>query len=435
MYLDSGDSYSAVLHLSHLNVYNNTAQGILIYSTDSAGSDPTTVTIAISSVTCINNVNPLTIYVPLRFIVHFGVTITIDNSIINNNAANDFEYTAPGLGVLRLFLVSSVISVTITNCQFYNNFNGAMGIQMAASASDCKLITTSSITLTNVTIYNTTTTNDSIYDNIATVSIVIVNTKAAYVVFTNVNFISNNYLRHGGEVLLIENNNCNFCGAADSTRGYITLTNCTFDDNTAFDHVVFMNSKTVYANIEICECKFIKNFGGENIVYIISLISNSQLVSSVTTLGNSRFSDNKGSGLHLVFTDFVFEGSVLFINGIASSGAAIYFEDVQSITSYTDDIRFINNSAVQTGGALYFNLATDNCNPFLNPFSDPSNVTFINNSANIAGNSIYFSIPKVCHVNINIDNKSSILYYPNKFNYSQPFYTKRPSSASGNFSM
>ena len=56
-------------------------------------------------------------------------------------------------------------------------------------------------------------------------------------------------------------------------------------------------------------------------------------------------------------------------------------------------------------------------------FEDSFDAYFVNNSANITGNSIYFSIPQDCPVITNTSDKSSVLYLPNKFNYSQPTRT------------
>ena len=151
--------------------------------------------------------------------------------------------------------------------------------------------------------------------------------------------------------------------------------------------------------------------------------SNSNNIFPEVRLDNSTFTNNKGTALYFTFTSFTFMDTIFFINNTANSGAAIYFEEVHNIWSeFSPDVWFINNSAVQSGGAVYFNLVADHCNVFSYPFD----ATFINNSANIAGNSIYFSIPKICHIITNISDKSSLLYVPNKFNYSQLLYTKSP---------
>ena len=101
---------------------------------------------------------------------------------------------------------------------------------------------------------------------------------------------------------------------------------------------------------------------------------------------------------------------------IETNSKPIYFEEIHSISSDNADVKFINNSAVQRGGALYFNLVTNYCNVFPKPFN--ASFSFINNSAKIAGNSIYFSIPQSCQTN-NRDIQS-LLNVTKTFKYSQP---------------
>ena len=426
LYVHSACTKSTVLQLSKLNVYDNTAHGIVIITSHSVSghnSDIASVHIDMSFVTFMNNVNPLSI-LTLSNAKELKIIININNSIINNNTAIDSGFLNPyatKLGVLRIALTSSVSSVTITNCHFYNNFNGAIGIHLAPPPSECGS-TDVSIMFTNVAICNTVTTNDSMYDNIASVSIVTVNIIIALTQFNNVSFISNNYSRHNGEVLLIENReNCE-----NSFLDVFTgLINSTFENNTAFDHVVLLNIDTdanddneaIY-NIELSNCNFNNNIGGESIVHIQGPTSNSDNANSVMMLNSSTFTKNKGSALYSTLATFIFMNIILFTNNTANSGAAIYFKEVHHISSENADVRFINNSAVQRGGALYFNLVTAYCNVFSIPF----NATFIDNSANIAGNSIYFSIPHLCHINTNTSDRSSLLYVPSKFNYSQLFY-------------
>ena len=68
----------------------------------------------------------------------------------------------------------------------------------------------------------------------------------------------------------------------------------------------------------------------------------------------------------------------------------MYFEEIHSVQSQDALVKFINNSSMLKGGALYFNIFADYCNVFPNPFS----ASFINNSTEITGYSIYFSIPQ-----------------------------------------
>ena len=167
-------------------------------------------------------------------------------------------------------------------------------------------------------------------------------------------------------------------------------------------------------------CIFNYNFGGKSIVYINVplLLSNVSML-----LHNSTFSNNKGTALHLIISEFKLEGKIMFVNNSATNGAAVYMEEVHSISFHDNAIvQFINNTAEQKGGAMYINLATDHCDVFKN-ISNTFSVSFIDNLAGIAGNSIYFSIPESCPVITDTKNKSSVLYYPNKFNYSESFYT------------
>ena len=177
-------------------------------------------------------------------------------------------------------------------------------------------------------------------------------------------------------------------------------------------------------NNAISKSIFHGNFGGESIVYIHMPINSPYAVRVRTVLDNSTFSNNEGASLYLLITRLLLSRNILFINNTANSGAAMYFEEVHSILSDGTDVWFINNTAVQRGGALYFNLVTDYCNVFKRPHKRPFSAFFINNSANIGGNSIYFSIPLGCHIVTNNNDPHSLLYVPLKFNYSQSIQYK-----------
>ena len=422
LYLFSGYTESALVQLSNINVHNNTANGIIISA--SSSNNPISLSIDISFATFTNNVNALSIITPFHA-KQLKVNINIHNSIIDGNTADDVKvfYThAKKLGVLRIALMSGITSVTIANCRFHNNLNGAVGIYLASSTDDCESRSTR-ITFTNVTIYNTTAIGDIRYVGVATVSIVTSNIIMATTKLTNVSFISNNYSRFNEKVLLIKNNE--ICDTK-LLIVYTGLTDCTFDNNTAYDYVVLLrinaNTNGDYGalyNIQISKCNFNDNFGGKSIVCVHGPITSSLLISSEMILENSTFMNNIGTALYCIIPRFIFSKTILFINNTGSSGAAIYFEEVHSISSdNAADVQFVNNSAVQRGGALYFNLVTDYCNVF----SDPFNASFFNNSANIAGNSIYFSIPHSCQIITNMSDKSSLLYIPKQFEYFQPFY-------------
>ena len=425
LYVFSGYTESAVVQLSNVFMYGHTALGISLNTFSS--DQPTLVCIDMLSVSFVNNVNPLSI-VTSPIASQQGVTINIRNSIVNGNIANDtiiYNEHVRKRGVLRIALTSSRTSVTITNCHFYNNFNGAVGIHIAPSVNEYQA-TNAVIRFTNVTVYNTTTMDDFRFANIASVSVVTINTVSVNTEFTNVSFISNTYSISNGAVLLVEN--YEVCGSY-VVEVLSILTDCMFENNTASDYVVLLRLTTNQNDecngfyvTQLSGCNFENNFGGDSIVHTIGSTSNAIHMSSLIRLRNSRFCNNQGTAIYSTNFNFEFLNTILFINNTANSGAAIHFEKARSISSgkLNADLHFVNNSVLQRGGALYFNLIKDNCNVFQNPF----NASFINNSANIAGNSIYFSVPHTCQVITNTNNESSLLYVPNKFNYSQSSQTK-----------
>ena len=309
-----------------------------------------------------------------------------------------------------------VSSIVISNSYFYNNSDNAVQIKIYNGTKCPK----ASIVFTNVTFYKTGTfldTGDVLY--IDTENIVL------FVMLKNVNFMSN-YLTHA---LLINNKQIIDCYQNVS----IQLANCTFNENVALDNVVAMNIKAddyVHVGIAIIElsgCNFYANSGGKSIVYVNVQFPN---ISGSVILENSTFHNNEGTALHLAIFEVFFKGNILFISNSANVGAALYLEEVISL-SFEDDseVQFINNFAELKGGAMYINLVDLDTGiyPYCDVFkstSNTSNISFTNNSAAIAGNSIYFNIPKSCQIITDINNKSSLLYYPNMFKYLEPFFTK-----------
>ena len=318
---------------------------------------------------------------------------------------------------LRIVVESGGSSIEISNSYFYNNSVNAVQI-IIYNRTECPIV---SLVFTNVTFYKTGTFLDP-----GDVLYIDTENTVLSAMFKNVHFMSNYYLTHA---LLI--NNKGLLGRFRNVS--IQLANCTFNENFALDHVVALNIKDDnkfaldIATIELFDCNFDHNSGGKSIVYVN--IHSSEVVGSVI-LDNSTFHDNKGTALRLTVFELFLKGKVLFKSNSASDGAALYLEEVVSI-SFEDDsnIQFINNFAELKGGAMYINLVSINtgingiCNVF-NNISKTSKVSFTYNSAAIAGNSIYFNISKSCQIITDINNKSSLLYYPIMFRYLQPVFTK-----------
>ena len=423
LYFDSGNTKTTIVQLSNVTVYNNTDCGIVIFSSY-LGFEKSLCKINLSFVSLMKNGNALSIISSGR-IDEFDVIV--NNSIITGNTGNDNDacISLKRLGVITIVLSSINTLVVIANSQFYSNFNGAIGINVLSLDYSCH--TSASTLFTNVTIYNTTTTNDIIYAGIAGVSVIYNKIMSSSTTFTNVNF---SYSRYNGIILYIENSVSNNIMHCDSPIIMVLtfIYASTFYSNSASRYVVFLNTianannNNIFCNctIQLFKSTFHGNFGGESIVRIHQPTNLPDTSVMITQLDNSTFSDNEGTSLYLLITSLQLKGSILFINNAANSGAAMYFEEVHYLSSNSTDIQFINNTAVQRGGALYFNLVTDNCNVFARLFS----AFFINNSATIAGTSIYFSIPRGSQIFTNNSVNCSLLYIPVKFNYSQSIQSK-----------
>ena len=259
------------------------------------------------------------------------------------------------------------------------------------------------------------------------------------IVFNKVDFISNHFVRHNGGILVVKSQYtaCN----PDSDHIVlqsvsIKLMDCSFFNNTALDDVAALSVLTsenqgstvnhdFNINIELSDCNFDFNFSGNSIVRVnVPLDKDLQQPNVVMLLDNSVFSNNKGTALNLRIPQFHLSGNVQFTNNSASSGAAIYVEEVHYISTDSRTIvQFVNNTVKQKGGAMYISLVINYCDVFQD-ISNPSHLFFINNSADIAGNSIFFSIPQTCKIVTNTSSTSSLLYIPSKFNHSQPSYVK-----------
>ena len=397
-----------------------TADIIIILSTNLVSSDLiiTTSNINVSSATFIDNADALSITAGSNAVV---LLVSINNSTFNSTPNTISRLS------LKVSSSANLTVITVSNSCFYDNQDGAIRIQTNPTEPQC----TASIVFTNVTIYNTT---GSTYANS---SIYIENMNTVFsIVFQSVNFISNHVLVDNGGILLINNQFADWYSIQPVSA---QLIDCTFHTNTALDHVVALN---VFINVNqnshlvviydfnvtltLSNSNFDDNFGGKSIVYVnVPTVTDAFYFSNILTiLNNSTFSNNKGTALYLIIPEFKLEGNTLFVNNSATNGAAIYLKEVHAV-SFDDNaiVKFINNSAEQKGGAMYFNLSVDHCDVFKD-ISNTSNVSFSYNSAGMAGNSIYFSVPQGCKMITNTSSTFSLLYFTNQFNYFQPIYTK-----------
>ena len=287
--------------------------------------------------------------------------------------------------------------ILITSSSFTNNHYG--GVNLIPTTS------TVIITLVDVEISHNVASRFmftmNFYDCMATLN------------FTRVNVMSNEYLEDNGGTVNIQFT-CRY-------NTSIIFEECEFFNNTANHHgaALYINyngvDRTTFLDrttIHIQNSKIHHNHG-DTVIY-----SNRMDID----IHSSNFTDNFGSSIYLVNSFLTFAGVVIFANNTADNGVALYLDQVTLFDfDDTTNIQFINNSATEYGGAIYFHFLYD-CprNPFYNNLLVDIMVSFINNTAGISGNSWYFYIPTHCEVETNISCDVSILYLPCQFNYSQP---------------
>ena len=179
---------------------------------------------------------------------------------------------------------------------------------------------------------------------------------------------------------------------------------------------ILMALLSIFIDLKISFCNIHNNVGSKSIVYISVLHS----LLNIKSITSCNFTSNIGSALYLSNTAVEFEGNMLFMNNSAENGAAMYFNQNAEIKMKNGSIiRFIGNIAAQQGGAIFIEISFGCPQPTAILFANSSTVTFTNNSAGFTGNSIYFDIPESCDVIRDPTDDNSIVYIPNKFNYTQ----------------
>ena len=420
---------NVLIELFHINVCSS-YYGIIALPSLGGDTNNSAGTVIISSATFIDNIYALTIVTNNISISsatfldnHYALVFAGDEKIVVLSIdidSSNFISTASGSMVIIILLSANLTFVTVSNSSFNNN----IFMIRTLNPAKCK---TASVIITNVTFFNATLFPSSAY------SVVDIDTEDTIIaiMLNKVRFMSNYAFASFMGPLLVIQSNLRICSPTQPVS--IQLTDCTFHNNTASDQVAALNvindksQDFIEIDIELSNCNFDYNVAGKSIVtlgtpttYIGGIIS--------VILENLKFSNNTGTALYLTVYHFQFKGNILFINNSASSGAAVYLEEVYAISTLDNtNVQFINNYAEQKGGAMYIHLDNPDtwdhtyCTVFQS-ISNTSNVSFINNIAGIAGNSIYFDIPKSCKIITDINNDSSLLYFPCKFIYNQSEY-------------
>ena len=288
---------------------------------------------------------------------HQVVTFHIENSMLSTNF---------GLGSSFHFINISKIAIQFTNVTFFNNSNGGSVFTIIGRPSVVYLFINSCSFAHNI--------NGSLK--------LLVNVDISYVTLHK---------------LTIAGNKGTFMSQfAKINQGSVIL-------------ILSIGIYKSVINISFCNVQY--NNGGKSIIYL----ENTSLITQITSLVSSNFTNNIGSALYISGCNMQFSGHSLFISNSAGRGAAAYMDHGSQIAvKEYSAIEFIGNTVSQQGGAVFIELSfgCPQSGIIFTDLMNTSTVMFINNSAEIAGNSIYVNNPESCN---GISN--SFLY---EFNYSQP---------------
>ena len=388
---------SAEIRMSNLHVYNNTERGIYVKID---GCQNYHHYLSISSSNFVNNGNPVHFLTSSK---EFGATVEIFNSTFLLNTVGGVSQDSPVGGAFKIFSFVPKSKITIFNCTFLNNLDGALGIYVGPSrqASNCLL---QNITLSNVLIYNTTTLGNR--NN--TDGTVYIETKDAStkVTFEEVKFELNSYTKQHGGVLVVKLDRG--CGNSNQSLSEIKFDGCMFTENKAFLSIVTLrilntdDDVKILHYVEIANTNFDDNFGGD---YIVLFHSDIDTYRGGFKVSSSNFTNNIGVAIWcLALVHFELSETVWFVNNTADSGAAIYINaNIDIILKNKSYVYFANNSARLRGGAMYIDIPP-----------------------NCINNGITFNmLLRTCNV-ITDNSTSSLLHIPSMFNYSQPSSNSYP---------
>ena len=337
----------------------------------------------------------------------------------NSNLFVSDSSFANNVGSALLYLLNGdkTVEVLISNTNFTNTSSQLqLGDYSSSADPTVQLLlgvdTVASITLVDVEISHSISTGHEYGDSASLYIGFLYNYKNhdVQINMTRVRLMSNTYLGDIGGAVYIQY-------GYSISENHLIFEECEFFNNTAHRGAALYIENYSYNgdNIVILNSKIHHNTADDSIVYINS---KSEKAYMAVTVNGSNFTNNTATCIHLVQSQLVCE-DVVFANNIADNGAAVYIDEGSTVTmDGRGTVQFINNSAIEYGGAIYINLVYT-C-PIIPISYNNSEVVFINNTAEISGNSLYFTVPAPCDVVRNTSNPDSILYIPCQFNYFQP---------------
>jgi len=341
----------------------------------------------------------------IGFIFSGNVSLLVSNSLFSNNIGCALHWFVGVEHEAKILISNSKFINTSYSPEVSNNNPAASTVALLPGADTLVLITLVDVEISHSTIP---------YQLYGGGSLFIGSFDGSYNVninLTRVRLISNKYLGDLGGAVYIRY-------SIVSLQNYLIIEGCDFFNNTSHSGAALCitdNSMNGNTTVMILNSKIYHNIGDNNVIYIDSYGFKSIMTVIVES---SNFTYNVASSMYLLQSNLICK-NVVFAHNIADNGAALYIDQGSFVT--IDDgvtVQFINNSAIENGGAVYINLVY-NC-PSVTFSYNSADVLFVNNVAEISGDSLYFYVPTRCTVNTNISDPDSVLNIPCQFNYSQP---------------
>ena len=356
--------------------------------------------------------------------------LVIENCTFVNNSNNDIT-------MLELNMQSTGSSVSFKHSQFTNNSGTAIVYFQIRS----KHIVSS--------LFNTNMTNNVGFATEKQGGLILIEVSEDNYTLgvNNLMFMKNRYASNGGGIYV--------------TGSFQTSYQCYIRDSHFEDNFGYGSGTVIYSSLScatertyvmvIDNCKFIRN-EGDSIVYVAM----EYLILPVfLVLGDTMFSYNDGTPLHLVNAALVGNGTVIFESNQADTGAALHLSDSYILLNYSSfQFDLMSNFANSYGGAVFLdfqlsNINNSQCHWLLYPkenFCDEtmhtysgcivvmytslfcellpreevtkSKISMINNTALLSGSAIFYddinSFPPP-QKSANISDPSSMFYIPDSF--------------------
>ena len=335
---------------------------------------------------------------------------------INSSSISFVNTTFESNSVLNFRINSSVFMVfadhprdlqfmpklQLYNCDFYNNSEGRNMVNYIIADARSKLLienctfvnnSNNDITMLELNMQSTgslVSIKHSEFTNNSGAAVVYFQIRSKHIVSSlfNINMINNvgfatekqggfivievfedNYILGVNDLAFVKNRYASNGGGIYVYGSFQSSYQCYIRDSHFEDNFGYGSGTVIYSSLScvtektyvmvIDNCKFIRG-KGDSIVYVAM----EYLVLPVfLVLGDTMFSDNDGTPLHLVNAALVGNGTAIFESNRADTGAALHLSDSYILLNYSSfQFNLMSNFANSYGGAVFLDFQLSNIN-------------------------------------------------------------------------